>query len=843
MFGYTERLLLRLILSAKRHPLASSLFSYRNLHQRLSKSREKLQLDSMLPSLNIPSGTSPWDVQRVAPPTHSQSSRNSSSRQSLSMNASVKFDEAMEMYCNSMAIRKRRMSLHNMASERRGSSDHGSEAESDSMHSSNSPPTLKGPQLRPMAHMQRVAPSHSITGSPTTTPPLRQTPLAALPAISPAEAEPGTLDMQPLRRSIRSIAILESPKEFISVGTSVSRSGIRSDTSPSSAHHLSFCSSQSATVLQQSKEQAASVGPAPLKTMVSVPQQKNHHSEESDALNNSLMVSYNSAMISSRGQISMAAAPSRCTTDIRVSEPGGTPESTLPSTTTQLNDSTYGVSGKEQQQQQVPALALQPNNTTPGAGIVSPHSTNTEGDGEDQTTAKFYSTASMVKNFDGAQYLNDYILLGEIGSGATGKVMLAFSVAMNRSVAIKIIAKPKEKKYRLMRSRVDSDSLDSTDKASQSGGRGDDESKVKGRKAATPLTTAERKTRSLQREIEVMKDLNHKNIVRLFEVINDPKANSLFLIIQYVDSGSIAQIKPDGTISNKRKPGELIPVALQACNGLVYLHDNHIVHRDIKPENILENRNGDVFLADFGVAELMSAEAGLPTVDTLAYQGTPLFMAPEIYAMEEDHLSNSGEQEEGGEAAGSRSPTGDGNDTPRLIDPFALDVWALGVTFYTLLVGAVPFSSMQQIRETLRNGVHLPDCITSEWLAVLRRCLEPNAKRRATAMEVQHLISAMHTQWLREEAERRKQDGGKDDGATQKAPQNGSRTSRKPSKKDGGLSFNRGEEEDVIMGSCTPEESVAFGSMEKIDMDHDFINSSALDVLRPVPLVRKSFQS
>lgn len=396
------------------------------------------------------------------------------------------------------------------------------------------------------------------------------------------------------------------------------------------------------------------------------------------------------------------------------------------------------------------------------------------------TTAQFYTTALLAKMFDGAQYLNDYILLHEIGSGSTGRVVLAFSTSMNKSVAIKIILKPKEKhrlQHRVSASTSTSVLGQHSGGGAFSGGRAaaalatttpetmqnfkssssSTQRRSKHRQTpSTPFTTVADKTRNLQREDEVMKDLNHPNIVRLYEVINDPKANSLFLVLQYVDNGAVAQLDSTGRIRAPLQPWTVLPIAAQVSDGLVYLHEQHIVHRDIKPENILVNRDGHAFLADFGVAELMNAKAGQPTAATLAYQGTPLFMAPEIYAGIDDEDRDEDAERASGRRTRRRSST-DADESSsmtaspsceeqrdsRAIDPFALDVWALGVTFYTLLIGHVPFTSMLQISQTVEKGVDIPASLPEQWRTVLRRTMEPRQELRISSAELCHMLHAM----------------------------------------------------------------------------------------------------
>jgi serine/threonine protein kinase len=551
----------------------------------------------------------------------------------------------------------------------------------------------------------------------------------------------------------------------------------------------------------------------------------------------------------------------------------------------------------------------------------------------DKQTAQFYNTASLAKTYDGSQFLNDYILLSDIGSGATGRVVLAFSTSMMCSVAIKIILKPKERKYRLQRSRCLSDSSLTSSNTSErrngaaeldvtttgGGGDGGVSSQHQQKNASLPvppngrygeassnatsstarhgtapppprrkgvsstrLTTAERMTRNLQREIDVMKDLNHPNIVRLYEVINDPKANSLFLILQYVDSGAIAQLNSSGCIASPFTPEALLPIATQVIDGLVYLHEHRIVHRDIKPENILVNRDGQAFLADFGVAELMNAESGLPTAATLAYQGTPLFMAPEIYMVDDDDdavvdlrevdlnddspesrkapLTTSAVSVHGdrrvpvrGEGRSSRcsgsasmtaSGTAAGRCSPRTIDPYALDVWALGVTFYTLLVGHVPFSSMLQIRQTIHSGVDVPQNLPEAWRTILHCTMEPDVSKRISATQLKQKLHAMLDATPTKAASTARRDvmRGRARGPSrpQPPPPHQHQQQQRPAAVT--LNLRSADEEDVILGSGTPVEEAVMCADEAGRMVDDFddfdcnfsINSSIMDVLRPV---------
>ncbi|MCE5165893.1 MAP3K epsilon protein kinase 1 [Datura stramonium] len=127
----------------------------------------------------------------------------------------------------------------------------------------------------------------------------------------------------------------------------------------------------------------------------------------------------------------------------------------------------------------------------------------------------------------------------------------------------------------------------------------------------------------IMQEIDLLKNLNHKNIVKYLGSLKTK--THLFIILEYVENGSLANIvKP-----NKFGPfpESLVAVYIsQVLEGLVYLHEQGVIHRDIKGANILTTKEGLVKLADFGVATKLT-EAD---VNTHSVVGTPYWMAPEL---------------------------------------------------------------------------------------------------------------------------------------------------------------------------------------------------------------------
>jgi len=129
---------------------------------------------------------------------------------------------------------------------------------------------------------------------------------------------------------------------------------------------------------------------------------------------------------------------------------------------------------------------------------------------------------------------------------------------------------------------------------------------------------------SYQQEIEVMRKLNHPNIVRYLgtQLIE----NFMFIFLEFVPGGSIRSILTKfGPLSENN----IRIYTKQILHGLQYLHENSVIHRDIKGANILVGTNGTIKLADFGCAKIL---AGLQSLKSVL--GSPYWMAPEVIRAE-----------------------------------------------------------------------------------------------------------------------------------------------------------------------------------------------------------------
>jgi serine/threonine-protein kinase len=154
-----------------------------------------------------------------------------------------------------------------------------------------------------------------------------------------------------------------------------------------------------------------------------------------------------------------------------------------------------------------------------------------------------------------------------------------------------------------------------------------------------------------QREIDVLRQLNHPNIIRLYD--SGYQDGLYYYSMEYLPGRNFEDVlKERGQLPWK----EVLDLALQLCSALKHAHDHGVIHRDIKPQNLLTNDTGLAKLTDFGIAKVF---AGKQLTVTGGLVGTAEYLSPE-------------------QAAGKRV-TG------------RSDLYSFGVVLYTLLVGHPPF--------------------------------------------------------------------------------------------------------------------------------------------------------
>jgi hypothetical protein len=156
-----------------------------------------------------------------------------------------------------------------------------------------------------------------------------------------------------------------------------------------------------------------------------------------------------------------------------------------------------------------------------------------------------------------------------------------------------------------------------------------------------------------EREARAAGQLDHPGIVRVYDVGEDDEQAVLFLALEYVDGGSLADHMEAGI---ELEPWHVAELGARLAEALQAAHDAGIVHRDVKPANVLLGRDGSVKITDFGIARLGVSDL----TRSGSTVGTPFYMAPEQI-------------------------------TARAVDGRA-DLYAVGVILYELLAGRRPFT-------------------------------------------------------------------------------------------------------------------------------------------------------
>ena len=142
----------------------------------------------------------------------------------------------------------------------------------------------------------------------------------------------------------------------------------------------------------------------------------------------------------------------------------------------------------------------------------------------------------------------------------------------------------------------------------------------------------EEKEKYFKSEIELLKKLNHPNIVKYYKSFRED--DQLYIIMEYFDNGDLSDyVKVLKYDKNLDKKPEIWNIFYQSISGLNYLHASGVVHRDIKPENIFMAKNKIIKIGDFGVSALIKEKKDAKNIRRLkgTILGTPEYMAPELF--------------------------------------------------------------------------------------------------------------------------------------------------------------------------------------------------------------------
>ncbi|KAN0021532.1 hypothetical protein ACTFIU_010139 [Dictyostelium citrinum] len=200
----------------------------------------------------------------------------------------------------------------------------------------------------------------------------------------------------------------------------------------------------------------------------------------------------------------------------------------------------------------------------------------------------------------------------------------------------------------------------------------------------------------LNREIEILKFINHENVVEIYDIFYT-KDQQLFFILELANGGELYnKIGFNEPLLNENQSRFIFK---QILNAVSYLHSKGIAHRDLKPENILFDSYGDDYLkikiTDFGLARFIH-EGEL--AKTLC--GSPLYVAPEV-------ILSIHQKNKYGSNNNSQSPT---KDTSSVGYGKSCDAWSLGAILYIVLCGTPPFDddesemSTPQLFEKIVSG-------------------------------------------------------------------------------------------------------------------------------------------
>jgi len=208
----------------------------------------------------------------------------------------------------------------------------------------------------------------------------------------------------------------------------------------------------------------------------------------------------------------------------------------------------------------------------------------------------------------------------------------------------------------------------------------------------------------LPRELEILQILNHRNIVRAYEIIHIN--TKTYISLEWAGHGDLLQyVRLKGAL----KEAECRKFFSDLIEALEYCHGINIVHRDLKCENVLLSKKNQVKLADFGFARKLA-----PTDLSKTFCGSAAYAAPELL--------------QGIPYTGTIA-----------------DVWSCGVILYIMACSSMPFrdSNIKTLLLDQRQPLHIPSAvrntISQSILDYLGKILVFNPEKRATLVDLKML--------------------------------------------------------------------------------------------------------
>jgi serine/threonine protein kinase len=215
--------------------------------------------------------------------------------------------------------------------------------------------------------------------------------------------------------------------------------------------------------------------------------------------------------------------------------------------------------------------------------------------------------------------------------------------------------------------------------------------------------------RRFTREAQTAAQIIHNNIVQIYYVGKEEK--TFFIAMEYVDGKSIREIINEQKIIPE---GQATDIVFQASLGLQRAHRMNILHRDIKPDNLIVNKQGEVKLADFGLAlDLGELKKG---VNPAKIEGSPHYMSPE--------------------------------QAMRGVVSFSSDIYSLGATLYHMVTSLPPFTGnspaviiAKHVTDYPRSPRELNPNLSKEICQIIQKMMAKRPEERYSSMEdvVDHL--------------------------------------------------------------------------------------------------------
>ncbi|EDX13043.1 GD18919 [Drosophila simulans] len=215
---------------------------------------------------------------------------------------------------------------------------------------------------------------------------------------------------------------------------------------------------------------------------------------------------------------------------------------------------------------------------------------------------------------------------------------------------------------------------------------------------------------NVTREIALLKQLKHRHVVELVDVLYNEEKQKMYLVMKYCVGGlqEMIDYQPDKRMPLFQAHGYF----KQLVDGLEYLHSCRVIHKDIKPGNLLLSLDQTLKISDFGVAEQLDLFAPDDTCTT--GQGSPAFQPPEI-------------------ANGHETFAG-----------FKVDIWSSGVTLYNLATGQYPFEgdNIYRLLENIGRGQWEAPAwlyeMDADFANLILGMLQADPSKRLSLQEIRH---------------------------------------------------------------------------------------------------------